>query len=57
MLCVAGLNGIAISDHGPVAYCIDYTKPDGSHPCIMGFIAANQARKLAQLSALERFVS
>ncbi|KAK3093139.1 hypothetical protein FSP39_011668 [Pinctada imbricata] len=49
-----GLNGIAASDHGPVAYCVDDTKPDGSHPAIMGFILADQARELTQLSVSDR---
>ena len=47
--------GSAISNHGPVSYCIDDTKPDGSHPAIMGFILANQARNLMHLSEKERF--
>lgn len=46
--------GSAMSDHGPVSYCMDDTKPDGSHPAIMGFILANQARNLMHLSQKER---
>jgi monoamine oxidase len=33
-----GLNGVAIadSDSGPVQAVLDDTKPDGSHPALMG---------------------
>ena len=42
------------SDEGLVSYCVDDTKPDGSNPCIMGFILADKARKLTTLTKDER---
>ncbi|XP_033760189.1 amine oxidase [flavin-containing] B-like [Pecten maximus] len=48
------LSGIVTSDYGPVTFCVDDTKPDGSHPCIMGFVLANKARDLAEMSEAER---
>ena len=49
-----GLNGQAVSEQGPVLYCVDDTKPDGSHPAIMGFVLADHARKLMSLTSEER---
>lgn len=46
--------GSAVSSSGPVCYCMDDTKPDGTHPAIMGFILANQARHLMYLTKEER---
>lgn len=46
--------GTALSDSGPVAACIDDTKPDGSHPSIMGFILADRAREMVSMTAEER---
>ena len=51
---VLGLNGQMVTDLDPVQYCVDDTKPDGSHPCIMGFIQARMARQLMALSPEER---
>ncbi|XP_078064738.1 amine oxidase [flavin-containing] A-like, partial [Mustelus asterias] len=42
-----GLSGCSISDTGPVIFSIDDTKPDGSHPAIMGFIQADTARRMS----------
>ncbi|OWF47168.1 amine oxidase [flavin-containing] A-like [Mizuhopecten yessoensis] len=47
-------SGSITSDFGPVTYCLDDTKPDGSHPCIMGFVLADQARNLVEMSVTER---
>ena len=41
---------------GPVIYCVDDTKPDGSSPAIMGFVLANYARDMVRLSPEERCV-
>lgn len=49
-----GFCGEMTCDHGPVLYCVDDSKPDGSSPCIMGFVLANQARELVRLSPEER---
>jgi monoamine oxidase len=51
----AGFNGEMMTDKAPVYYCIDDTKPDGSHPAIMGFIQANNAMDLTHLSVEERY--
>ncbi|XP_060078754.1 amine oxidase [flavin-containing] B-like [Ylistrum balloti] len=47
-------NGMITSDFGPVAFCLDDTKPDGSHPCIMGFVLADKSRDLVEMSESER---
>lgn len=49
-----GLSGQMVTDSGPVIFCLDDTKPDGSCPCIMGFILANHARHLVNLKSEER---
>lgn len=36
------LSGRMVIDNGPVLFCIDDTKPDGSAPCIVGLIVADQ---------------
>lgn len=38
----------------PVELTYDDTKPDGSKPALMGFILANRARKLRNLTPDER---
>ncbi|XP_067828270.1 amine oxidase [flavin-containing] B-like isoform X1 [Heptranchias perlo] len=48
-----GFSGCSMSDVGPVDFSIDDTKPDGSHPAIMGFIQAGTARRLS-LGTLEQ---
>ncbi|KAK3596897.1 hypothetical protein CHS0354_031674 [Potamilus streckersoni] len=48
------LCGSAVSDTGIVSYCIDDTKPDGSHPAIMGFILADKAREVIHMTKEER---
>src|SRR6218665_473869 len=48
------LSGQMLTDTGPILYCLDDTKPDGSFPCIMGFILADRARKLTALRPEER---
>lgn len=41
-------------EEDPVEYTFDDSKPDGSKPAIMGFVLANRARKLRNLSLEER---
>ncbi|KAF8784682.1 Amine oxidase [flavin-containing] [Argiope bruennichi] len=41
------------SDH-PVFYSLDDTKPDGTFPAIIGFIAADKCRKMCNMSPEER---
>lgn len=48
------LNGSAMSSEGLCCYCIDDTKPDGSHPAIMGFILADRVREVITWSEQER---
>ncbi len=43
-------------DSGPIQYCMDDTKPDGSCPCIMGFILAEKSRELVALTPQQRSV-
>ena len=50
----AGFAGEMANDEGPVAYCIDDTKPDGSFPAIMGFILADSSREVCEMSREER---
>lgn len=39
-----GFSGEMTTDKGPVQYCVDDTKPDGTAPCLMGFILADRVR-------------
>ncbi|KAI8478086.1 hypothetical protein Bbelb_441850 [Branchiostoma belcheri] len=50
-------SGEAQSDIGPVMYCVDDTKPDGSHPAITGFIVAGHARDVCEMSPEERMAA
>ncbi|ELU05226.1 hypothetical protein CAPTEDRAFT_132959, partial [Capitella teleta] len=52
-----GFSGQMVTDLKPVRYCIDDTKPDGSSPCIMGFIQANAAREIMGMSEQERYLA
>ncbi|XP_019644071.1 PREDICTED: amine oxidase [flavin-containing] B-like isoform X1 [Branchiostoma belcheri] len=49
-----GFSGTALSDKGPVNGCMDDTKPDGSHPAIVGFISSTHARELCEMSPEQR---
>lgn len=40
--------------YAPVIYTIDDTKPDGSHPSLIGFMPADRARKLLHLTPQQR---
>ena len=40
-----GLNGTIVADSGIVCVSYDDTKPDGSNPCIMGFVLADESLK------------
>eukprot|EP00002_Diphylleia_rotans_P016079 TRINITY_DN3123_c0_g1_i3.p1 TRINITY_DN3123_c0_g1~~TRINITY_DN3123_c0_g1_i3.p1 ORF type:complete len:486 (+),score=109.23 TRINITY_DN3123_c0_g1_i3:65-1522(+) len=48
------MSGSFFSDESPVIYTLDDTKPDGSHPGIMGFILADNARKWTEATYEER---
>ena len=50
----SGFCGSILSDVGPILYCMDDTKPDGSHPAIMGFIMADKSREMCSLTKEER---
>uniref|UniRef100_A0A8C9WCU6 Amine oxidase n=1 Tax=Scleropages formosus TaxID=113540 RepID=A0A8C9WCU6_SCLFO len=41
-------------ENSPISMTLDDTKPDGSCPCIMGFILARKARELIELTKDER---
>lgn len=47
---MCGSSIIEGDDKHPLVFTLDDTKPDGSHPAIIGFIAADKARRLSQLS-------
>ena len=49
-----GLSGQMYTERGPVLYVVDDTKPDGSHPCLIGFILAETAIKMSKMSMEER---
>lgn len=49
-----GLSGQMSGDSFPVSSCMDDAKPDGKHPCIVGFIAAKSARQLVASTYEER---
>ena len=53
---LSGLSGQLVCDQGPVTNCMDDTKPDGSHPCIVGFICHADAIEMSKLSPGERKV-
>ena len=55
LYCTAGFSGSAASSEGLCVYCIDDTKPDGSHPALMGFILADRVREAITWSQQERF--
>ena len=38
----------------PIQFTLDDTKPDGSYPCIMGFIVGDNSRAFAELSKDQR---
>ena len=42
---------------GPVAYTMDDCKPDGSRPCLMGFVVAGQQKLLTRMTRAERVVA
>ena len=42
---LSGLSGQMGADNGPVTFSYDDTKPDGTAPCLMGFVVANQVTK------------
>ncbi|MBN3323627.1 AOFA oxidase, partial [Atractosteus spatula] len=41
-------------EDSPISMTLDDTKPDGSYPCIMGFVLARKARDLINLTKDER---
>jgi len=47
-------SGVSISHCGPVTWTYDDTKPDGSHPGLIGFIVGRWARKLSALPLQQR---
>lgn len=49
-----GFAGVVASPRGPVIFCMDDTKPDGSFPCIIGFITAERAREFSKLNMEQR---
>ncbi|XP_078694174.1 amine oxidase [flavin-containing]-like [Branchiostoma floridae x Branchiostoma belcheri] len=51
-----GLSGMGVieDDDCPVEFTLDDTKPDGSYPAIIGFVAADKARKYTNYSEDER---
>ncbi|XP_041370948.1 amine oxidase [flavin-containing] A-like [Gigantopelta aegis] len=49
-----GLCGQAISDSGPSGYCVDDTKPDGSHPSLLAFFVADNGQRMSRFSQDER---
>jgi monoamine oxidase len=48
------LSGQMATDAGPVLYSLDDTKPDGSAPCITGFIVADRAREMTEMTPEQR---
>ena len=38
----------------PIQFTLDDTKPDGSYPCIMGFIVGDNSRAFAELTVDQR---
>jgi monoamine oxidase len=49
-----GLNGQAASDEGPVKVTFDNTPPSGTPGVLLGFMEANDGRKMARLTMEER---
>ncbi|KAJ8310643.1 hypothetical protein KUTeg_012508 [Tegillarca granosa] len=49
-----GLNGSSVTNFGPVAYTIDDTKPNEESPAIMGFIDADRAREMNEMTREKR---
>jgi monoamine oxidase len=49
-----GLTGQAVSDTGPAEFTFDNSPPSGSPGILFGFIGANDARRVAKLSAAAR---
>jgi monoamine oxidase len=49
-----GLNGQAASDRGPVKVTFDNSPPSGTPGVLMGFMEANDGRRMARLSLDER---
>ena len=52
-----GFSGSFFSDTGPASYTIDDCKPDGSRPCLMGFVVAGEQRRLSRLTRAERIAA
>lgn len=46
--------GQMVTNKSPIFYTLEDTKPDGSSPCICGFILADYARDLMDLTPDER---
>jgi len=51
---MCGTSFVMGSDEHPVVYTFDDTKPDGSVPALVGFIAGDKARRLSKLTPEER---
>ena len=51
---VTGLCGEVVTDRSPIMYCLDDTKPDGTFPCLMGFILADDARNMVHMTTEQR---
>ncbi len=47
--------GQMVTNKSPIFYTLEDTKPDGSSPCICGFILADYARDLMDLTPDERW--
>lgn len=48
------MSGQMATKKGPVIFSMDDTKPDGTHPCLIGFITADKANVFAKQSMEER---
>ncbi|XP_064635285.1 amine oxidase [flavin-containing] B-like [Lineus longissimus] len=49
-----GLSGSLDSSNGPVENSLNDTKPDGSYPCLVGFINGEKAKEFTSLTKEER---
>ncbi|XP_023241806.1 amine oxidase [flavin-containing] B-like [Centruroides sculpturatus] len=49
-----GTSLIDVDDENPISSTYNDTKPDGSYPAIVGFVLADQVRKVAHLTQEER---